>query len=379
MSPNTRWVAGFRSAVLDPHGQVMFAEPRGFADETVRQVLHLAGGGEQVRVRLSNRFGRTPLTIGAAQVALRKSGGEIVAETAIAVRFDGADRVRIPAGGEVVSDAVALAVTPGTDLVLSLYLPEETGLATAAHIPREVAYVASGNAASALELPAAEVVSGRFFVTGVDVLAPGDTPVAVAFGDSWFEGVGSTESANRRSVDVLNERLERGWVVNQGLTGNRLLLDEVGEPGLSRFDRDVLEVPGVTSVLLNFGINDMILGGMLDQPLTTAEAMIAGFTALAERARAAGLSVHAATIGPYAGCVVPGLPIAESLPIRHRINEWLRGTDVFDSVFDVARAVANPDDPDYIAAEFDSGDGFHLNDAGARAMAETVDITVLFH
>ncbi|WP_040842029.1 GDSL-type esterase/lipase family protein [Nocardia brevicatena] len=377
MSP-TAWIAGFRSAVIRPDEQIKLAESRTFTDRTVRQVLHLAGGGARVRVGLTNRYGKAPLTIGAARVALRKTGSEIVTETDAALRFDGDEQVIVPVGGEVFSDPVDLAVAADTDLALSLYLPGPTGLATFSHQPAETAYIANGNVAAEAALTTVEEVPARFYVAGVDVLAPAETPVAVAFGDSWFEGVGTTLGANRRSVDFLNARLERGWVVNQGIAGNRLLTDEIGEPGLDRFERDARAVPGATSVLINFGINDLILGGMAGQPPATAEELIAGFTTLARRAHAAGLTVHAATIGPYGGCVYEGLPITETLPTRRRVNEWLRGTDVFDSVFDVARAVEDPERPDFIHPGFDSGDGMHLNDDGARAMAETIDVTAVF-
>ncbi|MGW4325318.1 GDSL-type esterase/lipase family protein [Nocardia sp. NPDC004573] len=374
---STAWIAGFRTAVIRPDEQIKFAESRAFRDQTVRQVLHLAGGGSHVRIGLTNRYGTAPLTVGAARVALRKTGSEIVAETDTALRFGGAEQVVVPAGGEVFSDPVELAVSAGTDLALSLYLPGPTEVATFSHQPAETAYIADGDVVSEAALGTVEEVPVRFYVAGVDVLAPAGTPVAVAFGDSWFEGVGTTLGANRRSVDVLNARLDRGWVVNQGIAGNRLLTDQVGESGLARFDRDVLEVPGVTSVLINFGINDLSLGGMLEQPPATADELIAGFTTLARRAHAAGLTVHAATIGPYAGVIYEGLHVEVAQPARRRVNEWLRGTDVFDSVFDVARAVEDPQRPGFIRPEFDSGDGMHLNDAGARAMAETVDVAAL--
>lgn len=378
MSTNTRWAAGFRSAVISPDEQIKLADSLEFTEQTVRQVLHLAGGGTQLRIRLTNRYGRTPLTVGAARVALRTTGAEIAAATDTALRFGGAAQVTIPAGAEVISDPVELTVEAGADLVLSLYLPGPTGLATFSHQPGEIAYIASGNTVSEVDLPDAEEVPLRFYVTGVDVLTAADAPIVVAFGDSWFEGVGTTIGTNRRSVDVLNSRLTRGWAVNQGIAGNRLTANEIGESGLERFDRDALAVPGVTHVLINFGINDLILGGMAGQPPATAEQLIAGFTTLARRAHEQGLTIHAATIGPYAGVIFPGLPVAETVATRRLVNEWLRSTDVFDAVFDVARAVEDPADPDFIRPEFDSGDGMHLNDAGARAMAETVDLAALF-
>ncbi|SHF61104.1 GDSL-type esterase/lipase family protein [Streptoalloteichus hindustanus] len=372
-----QWVAGFRSAVVSPYEAIQFVEPRGFRDQTVRQVLRMAGGGDELRVRLSNRHGRSALVIGEARVAERGVAGGIIPETDTALRFDGASDVVVPAGEEVVSDPVALPVAAGADLVLSLHLPEETGLATWSHQSGEPTYVARGNRAGAADLPGAERVEARFLVTGVDVLAPEGTAVAVAFGDSWFGGVGTTVGANRRSVDVLNERLGRGWVVNQGIAGNRLLTDEIGERALARFDRDVLSVPGATHVLVHFGINDLALPGMFGLPPATADELVAGFTELARRAREAGMAIHAATIGPFAGAIYPGHNTPEGLARRREVNEWIRTGDAFDAVFDVARAVADPARPDHIRPEFDCGDGMHLNDAGARAMAESVDLDAL--
>jgi lysophospholipase L1-like esterase len=359
------WTAGFRTAVISPYEQIQLTEPRGFADQTVRQVLHMAGGGERLRVRLTNRYGRTPLNIAAASVATEHGQS--------ALTFDGAEKIAIPPGGQAAGDPVDLPVAPDADLILSLYFPENTGLATYSHRPMQTARIAGGNHASSPAFPDAEQAEGRYYVSGVDVLAPGDTAIAVAFGDSWFEGVGSTTDTNHRSVDFLNRRLIRGWVVNQGIAGNRLLRDEVGEHALARFDGDVLSIPGLTHVLVHFGINDLALPGMSGEPPATSDALIEGFKTLARRAHQAGLNILAATIGPFAGAVYPGVSTPDGIAARREVNDWIRATDAFDAVFDVARAVENPAAPDYIDPALDSGDGMHLNDKGAQAMADCVD------
>ena len=363
------WTAGFRTAVISPYEQIQLTEPRGFADQTVRQVLHMAGGGERLRVRLTNRYGRTPLTIAAAAVATENGQA--------ALTFDGAEKLTIPPGEEAAGDPVDLPVSPGTGLHLSLYLPEETGLATYSHMPMETAHIVGGDHVTSSVLPAAEQVEARFYVSGVDVLAPDDTAIAVAFGDSWFEGVGSTTGANNRSVDFLNRRLTRGWVVNQGIAGNRLLRDEVGEHALARFDRDVLSLPGLTHVLVHCGINDLGLPGMSGEPPVTSDALIEGFKTLAQRVHQADLKILVATIGPFAGAVYPGISTPEGLAARREVNDWIRTTDTFDAVFDVARAVENPEAPDHIHPDLDSGDGMHLNDKGAQAMANAVNLETL--
>ncbi|GAB4048721.1 SGNH/GDSL hydrolase family protein [Catellatospora paridis] len=357
------WTAGFRTAVISPYGRLHFNEPRGFADQTVRQVLHMPGGGEAFRVRLTNCYGRTPLTIGAATAA--------VDHRQAALTFDGAEQLVIAAGEEAVTDPVDQPIAAGDDLVVSLYLPERTEPATYSHKPAQVARTVGGNRVTAAELPGAEQVESRFYLSGVDVLAPEDTAVAVAFGDSWFEGVGTTTGTNHRSVDFLNQRLKRGWVVNQGIAGNRLLRDEVGEHALARFDRDVLSIPALTHVLVHFGINDLVLPGMLNEPVPDADAIVEGFTALADRAHRAGLKILGATIGPFAAAEIS---TPEGLAVRREVNEWISTTSVFDAVVDVARAVADPQSPDYIRPAWDSGDGMHLNDPGAEAMADAVNL-----
>ncbi|GAA2795795.1 GDSL-type esterase/lipase family protein [Saccharopolyspora taberi] len=375
----TTWVAGFRSAVISPHEAISLNPALGFADRTVRQVLHLDGGGAALRVRLSNRYGRAPLTVATARVALRTAGSGIDTGTDTPVRFEGEAAITIPAGADIVSDPVELAVRAGDDLALSLHLPEDTGPTTYSPRPVETGYVVPGDRTSDEALADAAEIDVRPLVTGVDVLAPEGTAVAVAFGDSWFGGVGSTPGANRRMPNLLNQRLDRGWVVNQGIAGNRLLRDGIGEHALARFEHDVLAVPGVRHVLLHFGINDLALPRSFekDRPLPTEADLIAGFTALAHRAHDAGLTVTAGTIGPFAGVAHKGVDTPEGRVIRHRVNDWLRDSKLFDAVADFAAAVQDPDRPDHLAAEFDSGDHLHLGDAGAQALADSVDIARL--
>ncbi|MFG2982254.1 GDSL-type esterase/lipase family protein [Streptomyces sp. NPDC048258] len=370
--------------MISPYETLQLAESRGFDDQTIRQILHLDGGGSALRIRLSNRYGKKPLTVAAARIAVRTEGSGIDEATDTELRFDAATRVTIPVGAEILSDPVRQAVRAGQDLALSLYLPEDTGLATFAMHGGEIGYATPGDAVSAPTIDDAEELATRYFVTGVDVLAPEGTAIAVAFGDSWFEGTGTTPGTNTRFPNLVNARLadahaDHGWVVNQGLSGNRLLTDEIGEHALARLERDALTVPGVTHVLVHFGLNDLGLPGFAafpePAPRPTAEALIAGFTTLATRIRAAGLKAIGCTIGPYAGTVFDGYDSPEGQAVRRRVNEWIRTTDVYDAVNDTAAAVADPDDDTRIRPEFNSGDGLHLNDAGARAMAAAIDIS----
>ncbi|MGW7083051.1 GDSL-type esterase/lipase family protein [Streptomyces sp. NPDC054871] len=383
------WTAAFRSAVVSPHETIDLFELRAFSGQTLRQIIRLDGGGSAIRVRLSNRYGKKPLHIGGARLARRTEGSGIESRSDTPLRVGGAEDFTLPVGAEVVSDAVDGAFTAGDELTLSLWLPEDTGLSTYSAVPLRTGYAVPGNALTAPTLDGAEgleELATRHFISGADVLAPAGTPVTVAFGDSWFEGTGTTPDTDRRFPDLLNDRLREagidGWVVNQGLSANRLLTDEIGEHALARLQRDALDVPGATHVLVHFGLNDLGIPGQEafpeTAPIPTADDLIAGFTALADRIHAAGLTAVTTTIGPYKDTVFEGYSTPEGVAVAREVNDWIRGTESpYDAYADLAAAVADPADPDRIHDDYDSGDGLHVNDAGAQALAEAVDLTTL--
>jgi lysophospholipase L1-like esterase len=378
----TTWTAAHRTAVINPREGFKLFEPRGFADQTVRQALRLAGGGEALRVRLSNRYGEQPLEIAGAHLARRTEGSGIDPDTDIALLFAGVAHVTIPVGEEITSDVVERAVHAGEELVLSLHLPQDTGLTTYSAVPYDIGYAAPGNQLGAEVLKDAEELTTGHFITGVDIRTPEDTRIVVAFGDSWIEGAATTPGADNSFPSQLGRRLTRGWIVNQGISGNRLLTDEIGEHLLARVERDVLDVPGVSHVLIHVGLNDVGLPGFIGHPEPgtppTADEFTAALTAIADRLHAAGLTVIASTIGPYAGTVYEGYDSEEGQTVRRRVNAWLLGEEhPFDAVVDLAAAVADPDQPDRIRDDFNAGDGLHVNDAGAKAIADAVDLTYL--
>lgn len=180
----------------------------------------------------------------------------------------------------------------------------------------------------------------------------------------------------------LDRRLTSGWIVATGISGNRLLTDEIGAHLLSRATHDVLDIPGASHVIIHTGLNDLGLPGAIAFPepakLPTAADLITGLTALADRLHTAGLTVIGATIGPYAGTVYPGYDTDEGQAVRADVNTWLLGdSHPFDAVIDIAAAVADPDHPTRIRDDYNSGDGLHVNDAGAKAIADAVDLSLL--
>jgi lysophospholipase L1-like esterase len=196
-------------------------------------------------------------------------------------------------------------------------------------------------------------------------------------GDSISDGRGSTTNGNDRWPDRLVARLQADpgrahiAVVNQGIGGNCVLRGGLGPNALSRFERDILDQPGVRWLIIFEGVND--LGGS-GTPDATADQLIVAYKDMIARARARGIRVFAGTITPLGGSFYdnPGVDAA-----RQKVNDWIRGSGAFDGVIDFDAAVRDPENPARLASQYDSGDQLHLNPNGYRALADAIDLSLL--
>jgi len=235
-------------------------------DQTLRMHPRVSIGGDRLRVRISNAYGRGNLAIGAASIALRGKGPAIVEGSARTVTFGGAASVAIAAGAVAASDTVEIKVPALADLAVSLHLPGESAPAfqITGRYARQTNYISPpGDYAADTVMPVGKITDEWFFLCGVDVLASKETGAVVALGDSLTDANISTHDTFNRWPDQLARRLiarKRGRplaVMNQGLGGNRILHDVRGDSGLRRFDRDVLAQPGVTHAIVMLGTNDL--------------------------------------------------------------------------------------------------------------------------
>jgi len=359
-------------------------------DQTLRQRIHLSRGGQRVRIRFSNEFGSAPLTLDAASIALAGEGSAILAGSAHALSFGGATSIRIPPGAPAVSDPVELAVADSQEIAVSVYVAQSGTLDTVHETGLESGFISQpGNFVTAPDLPTAQKLQARFVLSEVDVTAAPRAGVLVAFGDSITDGAGSSLDANHRWPDFLWERLRgsRGRplaVVDEGISGNRLLNDGMGASSLARFDRDVLALPGVTHVIVLIGINDigwpgakfgeLVLGDPSER--VTAADLIAGYRQLIARAHARGIKVLGSTLLPFEG-TGGGYYTPEKEAVREAANHWIRTSGAFDGVVDFDAVARDPEHPGQIRASFDSRDHLHPGDAGYRAMGAAVDLALL--
>jgi lysophospholipase L1-like esterase len=372
--------ASAESAVRPPNRPEHFLY--GTADTTLREIVHVSLGGPILRVVFTNEFGTDPLIIGAAHVAISQGGSTINLVSSDGLTFGGRTSVTIPPGALVVSDPATVKVPAASDLAISFFLPAQTIHQLTQHGgANQISYSAPGNVVGAKTLDGPAEIHSWHFIKGVDVKVPAQDGAIVAFGDSITDGAYATLNANARWPDDLFRRLQADkrtaglGVLNEGIGGNRILHDTTGPNALARFDRDVIAQSGVRYVILMEAIND--IGHAYDPnparvyDLVSAGDLIFGLTQLAERAHAHGIKVYAATLTPYVGA---GYSSPAGEQVRQALNQWIRTTSQIDGFIDFDKATQDPANPAVFSPADDSGDHLHPNDAGYKAMADSIDL-----
>ncbi len=380
-----RWVGTWSTALHAPELLPGFTNP-GFNNQTLRQIVHISIGGQRVRLRLYT-FGASALPVDAAHIALSAGGSSIVAGSDRALTFGGKTSIVIPPGAPVVSDPVELTVSDLANLAVSLFVSGATGPATWHFDSRQISYISppgdfTGTTVMPLD-PQSPTTQSWFWLAGIDVLAPLQSGAIAALGDSITDGDQSSVGQNHRWTNELVRRLvqqdERAiGMSNEGLDGNRLLHDVLGPNGLARFERDVLSQPGLAYVIVQLGNNDIFT---LDPSETvTVDQIIQGHKQLIERAHAKGLKIFGCTLTPVQGFLLPGTPFPIWTPAnelkRQALNAWIRTSGEYDAVIDFDRVLRDPRQPARIRPALDSGDHGHPTDAGYKALADSINLSL---
>lgn len=353
-----------------------------WTDRTLRLVVHTSAGGSRVRVRFDNTFAAAPVRIGGASVAVQASGAVPRGEP-VPLSFGGDSGTEIPAGGQVFSDPLGFEVPADTNLLVSFHLPGTVTAAPVHRLAQQRSYVSEpgDHSADGTGTAYTSTVTNWPLLGAVDV--SGGPGSVVLLGDSITDGDRSTGDANRRWPNVLASRLlaqdevPHYGVLNQGISGNRVIADRypgdgvstdtAGVSALNRFDRDVLAQPSARTAVVFEGVNDVRWGA-------TAEQVVEGLRQLADRGHARGLRMLAATIVP---CEGEARCTAAVDAERAEVNAWIRDAGVFDAVLDFDAALRDPAHPARILPEYDSGDHLHPGDAGLAALASSIDLRAL--
>jgi lysophospholipase L1-like esterase len=382
------WVATWATSQQGPDPRQPQLTDEQLTDTTVRQIVHLSVGGEELRVQLSNTFGTRPLTVDGVHVARAKSpaSSAIEASTDHAVTFDGSASVVIPAGAVYVSDPVTMTMGPLSNLAISFHYAEPPSVQTSHPGSRATSYLLHGEHSADAELTDAEKTVRWLGLAEVDVTADKDARTVIAFGDSITDGHSATTDGNDRWTDELARRVQADRhekdvaVVNEGIGGNHLVTNGLAETALERFDRDVLAVSGVKYVIVLEGIND--LGGLGRRPDATQEKrdvlvkrMEGALEQMIVRAHAHGILVYGATIMPDGGGDYYS-PKAADNAAREAVNAWMLAPGHFDGVVDFDKVMRGSASPMQLNPEFDSGDHVHPGPVGYKAMGDAIPLAL---
>jgi lysophospholipase L1-like esterase len=354
--------------------------PAPLANSTLRQFVHVTIGGSHLRVRLSNAYGTSPVTMNSVHVALAAGAGSagsgnINTATDKALTFHGAPSITIPAGEVVLSDPFDYNLPALTNLAISIYFGNISSTTINGHPgSRTTSFIQASNVVSAASLPGAATTQHWYIITGVDVLADSSSKIVVTLGDSITDGRGSTTDGNNRWPDDLARRLianapTAGVAVdNMGIGGNGIF-GGLGPAAVNRFDRDVLNQSGVRWVIVFEGVND-IGGGTTETTITNTLAQFV------DKAHARNLLAYGATITPFGG---NAYYTTAHEAARQAVNNWIRTSGKYDAVIDFDAMVRDPVTLTNLLSAYNSGDGLHLNPAGYQAMANGIDLTLFTH
>ncbi|HEX6276752.1 MAG TPA: SGNH/GDSL hydrolase family protein [Polyangiaceae bacterium] len=347
----------------------------GLSNNTLRQVVYVSIGGTRVRVKFSNQYGNAPLTMSAVHLANSTMTHSIGAGSSRALTFSGTPSVTVPAGMTVTSDPVDFALTAQTKVAITIAFGSTPSDVTGHPGSRTTSFIQTGNAVNAASFTSPVTTEHWYYITGIDVEAPATSRAVVTIGDSITDGRGSTTDANNRWPDNLSRRLRSNaatasvGVLNQGIGGNAVVSGGLGPTGVSRFQRDVLDQPGVRWVVVLHGVND--IGVAMNQDVV--QALIGAYQGFVTAARARGVRIYGVPILPFGGSSYD-TPAHEEA--RQAVNTWIRGAGNFDAVIDLDAAVRDPMAPARLLGTYDSGDRLHLNVAGYQRMADAIDLAL---
>ena len=342
-------------------------------NRSVRQVVKVSIGGDVIRLKLSNIYSMQPVEIRSIYIAHAKDSFAIDAKSAQYFKFGNSYKTVIPAGKQIVSDALKFNLRNLERVAITINYTSAPEVPTVHMGSRTTSYIMKGvtNAHSNFEKAFRE--NHWYNISGIDVYTMSNNMSAIAIiGNSITDGKCSTDNAQNRWPDVMSEMLQlKHKITNQGVLNLGIGNNRVTVPGgfgalaKERFDRDILMQSGVKKVIIFEGIND-IGAAKSGNSETVARQIIESIQGMARKAKARKMKVYLGTITPFKGA---GYYSHFHEAARLYVNDWIRSqAKKVDGILDFAKLLQDPNDDRRMKREYASNDWLHPNPAGYKAM-----------
>lgn len=342
-------------------------------NRSVRQVVKVSIGGDVIRLKLSNIYSMQPVEIRSIYIAHAKDSSDIDAKTAQYFKFGNSYKTIIPAGKQIVSNALKFNLRNLERVAITINYTSAPEVPTVHMGSRTTSYIMKGvtNAHSNFEKAFRE--NHWYNISGIDVYTMNNNMSAIAIiGNSITDGKCSTDNAQNRWPDVMSEMLQlKHKITNQGVLNLGIGNNRVTVPGgfgalaKERFDRDILMQSGVKKVVIFEGVND-IGAARSGSSETVARQIIESIQGMVKKAKARKMKVYLGTITPFKGA---GYYTHFHEAARLYVNDWIRSqAKNVDGILDFAKLLQDPNDDRRMKREYASSDWLHPNPTGYKAM-----------
>jgi lysophospholipase L1-like esterase len=351
----------------------------GLNNNSLRQIVRVSIGGDTLRVRFSNRFSDTPVTMKSVQIAVSAGGNSIVDSTNVKLTFGGNYDVTMDSGVTINSDPIAFDLEQRMSLAITIYFETTCSKITGHPGSRTTSYILTGNDTAVTDFTGAVTTDHWYVINGIDVLVPPTYSCVAVIGNSITDGRGSTTNMQNRWTDRLSERLllnsstQNVGMINLGLGGNCVLRYCLGPAAIDRYKWDILEQPGVRAAIVFEGVNDIGAAGNYQDVATIANGLIAAYNEIIDSVHAQNIFVYGATILPFKGSSYYNMYTEDC---RNKVNNWIRNSGRFDAVIDFDLKFRSQKDSAKLGMHTYENDCLHPDANGYRAMGDYVDLNI---
>lgn len=342
-------------------------------NRSVRQVVKVSIGGDVIRLKLSNIYSMQPVEIRSIYIAHAKDSSDIDAKTAQYFKFGNSYKTVIPAGKQIVSDALKFNLRNLERVAITINYTSAPEVPTVHMGSRTTSYIMKGVTNAHTNFAKAFRENHWYNISGIDVYTMSNNMSAIAImGNSITDGKCSTDNAQNRWPDVMSEMLQlKHKITNQGVLNLGIGNNRVTVPGgfgalaKERFDRDILMQSGVKKVVIFEGVND-IGAARSGSSETVARQIIESIQGMVKKAKARKMKVYLGTITPFKGA---GYYTHFHEAARLYVNDWIRSqAKNVDGILDFAKLLQDPNDDRRMKREYASNDWLHPNPIGYKAM-----------